>query len=224
MNNEIEPKLKQHLFRLVYTSWQGFWRSEFQRVGASERSPLPSGNCLLWLFATTTLLLLPNIVQAQTYSPSNRPPVEDTSIGTIVNPTGANNFNIDGGLRRGQNLFHSFTDFSVPTGGAANFTNPQGDRSIITRVTGNLFSDINGLVNTNGANFLLINPNGVVFGPGAKLNVGKAFVTSTASGVNLVDGSGRSIVFGTNPNSDAPLLSIDPNILFNVSSLREWTD
>jgi filamentous hemagglutinin family protein len=219
MNNEIEPKLKQHLFRLVCTSWQGFWRSEFYWIRTIYKLPLPCRNPILSLFTTTTLLLLPNIVQAQTYSPSNRPPVEDTSIGTIVNPTGANNFNIDGGLQRGQNLFHSFTDFSVPTGGAANFTNPQGNQSIITRVTGNLLSDINGLVNTNGANFLLVNPNGVVFGSGAKLNVGKAFVTSTASGINLVDGTGRSIVFGTNPNSDAPLLSIDPNIFFNVSSL-----
>jgi filamentous hemagglutinin family protein len=180
----------------------------------------PMQKHLFSLLSTTTLLLLSNIVQAQTYTPSNRIPAADNSqIGTIVNPTGDNNFNIDGGLRRGQNLFHSFTDFSVPIGGAANFTNPMRDRSIITRVTGNFFSDINGLVNTNGANFLLVNPNGVVFGSGAKLNVGKAFVTSTASGVNLVDGTGRSIGFGTNPNGDAPLLEIDPNIFFNVSSL-----
>ena len=127
---------------------------------------------------------------------------------------------LTGGLNRGQTLFHSFKDFSIPTGGAANFNNPAGTRDIISRVTGNLFSDINGTLNSNGANFLLINPNGVVFGPNAKLNVGKAFAASTASGVDLIDGQGRQITFGTNPNGDAPLLKINPNVFFNVSRLN----
>ena len=136
---------------------------------------------LLQILTTTTLFIFPIIAQAQTYQPSNRIPVADNSqIGTQV--SGSNNqFNIDGGLQRGQNLFHSFSDFSVPTGGSANFTNPTGNQAIITRVTGNLYSDLNGLIKTNGANFLLINPNGMVFGPNAQLNVGKAFVGSTAN-------------------------------------------
>jgi filamentous hemagglutinin family protein len=176
---------------------------------------------LFAFLSSTALCLLQNIiVQAQTYTPSNRRPAADNSqIGTIVNPTGSNNFNIDGGLRRGQNLLHSFSDFSIPTGGSANFTNPQGNQSIITRVTGNFFSDINGLLNTNGANFLLINPHGVVFGTGVKLDVGKAFVTSTASGVDFVDVAGRNYNFGTNRAGDVPLLSIDPNVAFNPAKL-----
>jgi filamentous hemagglutinin family protein len=174
----------------------------------------------LFLFLTSTFLsIVPIVTQAQTYTPSNRTPQQDNSIGTIVNPTGTNNFNITGGLNLGQNLFHSFTDFSVPTGGAANFTNPAGNQSIITRVTGNLFSDINGLVNTNGANFLLINPNGVVFGTNAQLNVGKAFVTSTANGIDFVDAAGRNYNFGVNQAGDAPLLSIGANVAFNPARL-----
>jgi filamentous hemagglutinin family protein len=170
---------------------------------------------------STAIWFLPTIAQAQTYTPSNRNPVADNSqIRTIVNPTGANNFNIDGGLRRGQNLLHSFSDFSIPTGGSANFTNPTGNQSIITRVTGNLFSDINGLLNTNGANFLLINPHGVVFGPDARLNVGKAFAASTATGVDLIDGQGGRYTFGTSGNGDAPLLTIDPNVFLNISRLN----
>jgi filamentous hemagglutinin family protein len=173
----------------------------------------------LFLFLSSTFLsIFPIITQAQTYTPSNRTPREDNSIGTIVNPAGAN-FNITGGLQRGQNLFHSFTDFSVPTGGSANFTNPQGNQSIITRITGNLFSDINGLVNTNGANFLLINPNGVVFGTNAQLNVGKAFVTSTANGIDFVDAAGGNYNFGVNQAGDAPLLSIGANVAFNPARL-----
>jgi filamentous hemagglutinin family protein len=174
---------------------------------------------LISLLTTTTLWLLPAIARAQTYKASDRIPVADNSqIGTQV--SGANGqFSIDGGLQRGQNLFHSFTDFSIPTNGAANFTNPAGNQSIITRVTGNLFSDINGLVNTNGANFLLINPHGVVFGTNARLNVGKAFMTSTASGVDFVDPTGRAVTFGVNQAGDIPLLTIDPNVAFNPARL-----
>ena len=155
---------------------------------------------------------------AQTYQPSNRIPVADNTLGTQVSVNG-NNFNITGGINKGQSLFHSFTDFSVPTSGQANFLNPVGNRDIITRVTGTLFSDINGLVNTNGANFFLINPNGIVFGTNAQLNVGKAFVGSTANSLDLV-GGGRTITFGTNPSGDAPLLSVAPNVLFDVSRLN----
>jgi filamentous hemagglutinin family protein len=154
---------------------------------------------------------------AQTYQPSNRIPVADNTLGTQV--SGANNnFTITGGLNRGQNLFHSFQDFSVPTGGAATFTNPVGNQSIITRVTGNLFSDINGIVNTQGANLFLINPNGIVFGTNAQLNVGQTFVGSTANGIDLVDGGGNGYRFGTNGN-DAPLLTINPNALLTPARL-----
>ena len=169
--------------------------------------------------ASTALCLSPAIASAQTYQPTNRAPVADNTLGTQVSGNG-NNFSITGGVNKGQTLFHSFTDFSVPTNGAANFNNPVGNRDIITRVTGNVFSDINGTVNTNGANFFLINPNGIVFGTNAKLNVGKAFVGSTANSIDLVDGSGRAITFGTNPNGDAPLLSVAPNVLFDVSRLN----
>ncbi len=165
-----------------------------------------------------TLLLSISSVQAQTYQPSNRTPVSDSTLGTQVSGNGGN-FNITGGVSKGQTLFHSFTDFSVPTNGQANFLNPVGNRDLITRVTGNLFSDINGAVNTNGANFFLINPSGIVFGPSAQLNVGKAFVGSTANSIDLV-GGGRTITFGTNLNRDAPLLSVAQNVLFDVSRLN----
>ncbi len=178
---------------------------------------------------TTATVILPaiflgvlapvSIASAQTYQPSNRVPIADNTLGTQV--TGSNNnFAITGGVNRGQNLFHSFQDFSVPTGGAATFINPVGNQSIITRVTGNLGSDINGIVNTNGANFFLINPNGVVFGSNAQLNVGRVFAASTAIGIDLVDGAGRAIVFGTNSSGDAPLLAVNPNVLFNVAQFN----
>jgi filamentous hemagglutinin family protein len=173
----------------------------------------------LFFITLASLVSICQTVIAQTYQPTNRTPVSDNTLGTQVTGSG-NNFTITGGLNKGQTLFHSFTDFSVPTNGQANFINPVGNRDIITRVTGTVFSDINGSVNTNGSNFFLINPNGIIFGTGAQLNVGKAFVGSTANGINLVDGSGKIITFGANPNGDAPLLSIAADVQFNVSSLN----
>jgi filamentous hemagglutinin family protein len=164
----------------------------------------------------SNVLLTAHIASSQTYQPSNRIPIADNTLGTQVSGTN-NNFAITGGLNRGQNLFHSFQDFSVPTNGLVTFTNPVGNQSIITRVTGNLGSDINGTINTQGANFLLINPNGIVFGPNTQLNVGRVFAASTANAIDLIDSSGRTISFGTNPNGDVPLLSVNPNVLFDVS-------
>jgi filamentous hemagglutinin family protein len=167
----------------------------------------------------TTILLGTNIAQAQIYQPSNRIPIADSSLGTQV--TGVNNnFSVTGGLMRGQSIFHSFQDFSVPTGGTVTFNSPVGNQSIVTRVTGNLPSDINGIVNTQGANFFLINPNGIVFGSGAQLNVGKAFVASTAPSANLVDNVGTAYTFGTRNINDAPLLSVNPAVALNISLLN----
>ena len=171
------------------------------------------------IITLTGVALSANVAYAQTYQPSNRIPVADNTLGTQVSGS-SNNFNVTGGLSRGQNLFHSFQDFSVPTNGSVTFTNPVGNQSIITRVTGNLFSDINGKVSTNGANFFLINPNGIVFGNNVQLNVGKSFVGSTANGIDLVDAQGKAYIFGTKNINDTPLLTINPNVFLNVSRLN----
>jgi filamentous hemagglutinin family protein len=157
--------------------------------------------------------------QAQIYQPSNRIPVADSTLGTQV--TGANNnFTINGGLPRGSSILHSFQDFSVPTGGSATFTTGVGTQAVVSRVTGNLSSDINGIINAQGANFFLINPNGVVFGPNAQLNVGSSFVTTTANSAILSDSNGNSYTFGTRNITDAPLLSVNQNVGLNVTRLN----
>jgi filamentous hemagglutinin family protein len=167
----------------------------------------------------STVLFSTSATQAQVYQPSNRIPVADNTLGTQV--TGAsNNFTINGGLTRGSSIFHSFQDFSVPTGGSATFTTAPGTQAVVSRVTGNLSSDINGIVNTQGANFFLINPNGVVFGANAQLNVGKAFVATTANSAILSDGNGTPYTFGTQNINDAPLLSVNQNVGLNVARLN----
>ncbi|MFN6527825.1 filamentous hemagglutinin N-terminal domain-containing protein [Nostoc sp. ChiSLP03a] len=121
---------------------------------------------------------------------------------------------IEGGTQAGSNLFHSFQEFSVPTNSAAYFNNTVDIQNVISRVTGGSVSNINGLIGTNGtANLFLINPNGIIFGANASLNVGGSFVASTA---NALQFGNIGFFSATDQNIPSPLLTINPSaLLFN---------
>ena len=153
----------------------------------------------VWLFSSLMLLrlLLPEVAQAQVSA--------DGTLSTTVTSADPRNFVIEQGDRAGGNLFHSFRQFSVPTGGSAHFNNAADVQNIFARVTGSNVSSIDGLIRANGtANLFLLNPSGILFGPNAQLNLGGSFVGTTARNIRFADG----IRFGVSGSTGTPLLTV----------------
>ena len=117
------------------------------------------------------------------------------SDGTLNTRVTGNNrdFTITEGTRSGVNLFHSFQEFSIPTNGRAifNLTAQPSITSIFARVTGTNISNVNGVIQTIGGSnpgLFLMNPNGIIFGPQARLDIGGSFVGTTAQGIRFNGG------------------------------------
>lgn len=144
----------------------------------------------------------------------------DRTLGTensIVTPNVTINNNladrIDGGATRGSNLFHSFEQFNIGENQRVYFANPNGIKNIFSRITGNNISNILGTLGVEGtANLFLLNPNGIIFGKNATLDLRSSFVASTANSIQFGD---RGFFSATNPTTP-PLLTVNPSaFLFN---------
>lgn len=144
--------------------------------------------------------------------------IRDTTLPTNSEVlTTGNDATIRGGTQVGGNLFHSFERFSVPTNGSAFFDNASTVQNIISRVTGALPSSIDGTIRANGtANLFLINPNGILFGENARLNIGGSFVASTANAIRF----GETGLFSASDPAPRPLLNVNPSALLFTTLQR----
>ncbi|ACC81656.1 filamentous hemagglutinin N-terminal domain-containing protein [Nostoc punctiforme] len=141
--------------------------------------------------------------------PDNTLNIESSKV--INNSDGLPIENIDGGAQRGINLFHSFREFNVGEGKAVYFTNPAGIENIISRVTGSDRSEILGKLGVLGkANLFLINPNGIIFGKNAILDVKGSFVATSANAIKF----GNQGFFSASSPETPLLLTIKPSALF----------
>lgn len=137
------------------------------------------------LFKTSILLSVITSLPAQAQITPDQSLPQPSTVTNIGNTN-----EITEGTQAGSNLFHSFEQFSIPVGGTAYFNNALDIQNIISRVTGNSVSNIEGLIRANGtANLFLLNPNGIIFGPNASLSIGGSFLASTASNMNFADGT-----------------------------------
>ncbi|NEP02950.1 MAG: filamentous hemagglutinin N-terminal domain-containing protein, partial [Symploca sp. SIO2E9] len=156
------------------------------------------------LIAWLAYASLTNPAEAQ-ITPDNTLGNESSVVTPNVDVKGALADLIEGGVIRDINLFHSFLEFNVPDRGRVYFANPVGIENILTRVTGNNLSNILGTLGVDGAaNLFLLNPNGIVFGNNAQLDVEGSFFGSTANSLVFGDGSEFS---AANPNQP-PLLKV----------------
>ncbi|HEU0157640.1 MAG TPA: filamentous hemagglutinin N-terminal domain-containing protein, partial [Stellaceae bacterium] len=108
---------------------------------------------------------------------------------TLAGPNYAIGANL--GKTVGANLFHSFGKFGLSSGESATFSGPATIGNVIGRVTGGSRSSIDGKIRSTiaGANLYLINPNGVVFGPKATVNVSGSFYATSANYLKMADGA-----------------------------------
>ena len=141
--------------------------------------------------------------------------IPDNTAGSIVIPVTADIDVIDGGVIIDSGLFHSFQEFNIAEGKGAYFFSPSADiASIFSRVTGDNASEIFGTIGTYGnsaPDLWLMNPNGILFGPNSRLDVGSSFVASTANAI-LVNGT---IPFpASDVSENRNILTIDNSTLF----------
>jgi filamentous hemagglutinin family protein len=137
------------------------------------------------------------------------------SIPTRINKQSDKLFEIVGGTEAGINLFHSFAEFSVRDENIARFINNNpAIQNVIGRVTGSSASEIFGKIESGGStpnfNLFLLNPNGIVFGPNASLDLKGSFIATTA---NAIQFGNRGFLSVSSPN-DPSLLTVKPSAFF----------
>jgi filamentous hemagglutinin family protein len=152
---------------------------------------------------------------------------------TVVTPgAGGTQYDVTGGTAAGKNLFHSFQEFGVPLGNTANINAPTGVQNILGRVVGGQPSNILGTLQVTGgtANLYLMNPAGILFGPGAQLNIPGAFVATTANGVridaqwfNAAGSNNYATLVGDPTGLGFNLTGVTPAAISNAGSLTAKT-
>ena len=120
------------------------------------------------------------------------------NLGTHLSEPVGHIYGITHGTTVGNNVFHSFDQFSVATGDIAQFQTSNlipnaAVGTILGRVTGGnpsaIFGTIDSATYYPSANLFLMNPHGFLFGPNAAVNIGGMAHFTTADYLKLADGN-----------------------------------
>lgn len=160
-----------------------------------------------WIyFWVVSILLTTKIAYTQGIS-------TDGTIGAAQTLTGANvSIPQTLGKTAGNNLFHSFADFNIDKGQTVIFTGADNLQNVISRVTGDNKSIIDGTLKSDikNADFYFINPNGITFGSGASVDMPAAFHVTTADKMDFGKNGG---VFYADKSKSSSLSSESPAAL-----------
>ncbi len=184
--------------------WQNNWSWRSQSINCLTLGSILAGLVLGVADARQLIPLWGSYANAQI--------VPDNTLGN--EPSRLTNDVIAGGATRGANLFHSFSEFNIGEGQQVYFANPNGIQRILSRVTGTSRSEILGTLGVLGnADLFLINPNGILFGPNAQLDLRGAFIAST----------GNSLVFSNEDSFSTidprpPLLTVNVPVGLQIGS------
>ena len=171
---------------------------------------LQAKQCFLISISVYCFLLL---IVTQTIAASGDGMLADESMNTAIEKIESNNaveYRITDGTTDTtmKNLFHGFTEFNIEENESAHFVHQQSIENIITRVTGST-SWINGKLSTSGnANFFLLNPNGIILGKHAEIDIQGSFYCTTADFIEFGDNE-RFYAHQSNP-----MLSIASPVAF----------
>lgn len=155
------------------------------------------------IFRLTFLLAGLSSILAVSSLPASSQVVPDNTFGderSIITPSPTADI-VSGGAARGSNLFHSFDEFNVLSGQVVYFTGTNSLDRIFARVTGSNSSNILGTLGVlnSDADLVLLNSNGITFGPNSNLSLTGSFLGTTADSVRFLDGNVLGSVAGTPP-------------------------
>ncbi|MGB5962216.1 MAG: filamentous hemagglutinin N-terminal domain-containing protein [Coleofasciculaceae cyanobacterium] len=168
--------------------------------------------------------------QTQAQTPPITAELGTHSTGTTVTSNG-NQFDISGGTRAGENLFHSFEKFGLNQNQIANFLANPNIQNILGRVVGGDPSFINGLIKVTSQggignhNLVLMNPSGIIFGSNSSLNVPASFTATTATGIGFgnswfnASGNNNYALLTGNLNGFA-FTTTQPGAIINAGNLK----
>jgi large exoprotein involved in heme utilization and adhesion len=152
-DEKIVPELSFDMRRVVEVS--------IMRTGQCRTRLKEIAHGTKFVVLSIAVLLVSSVAQAQF--------VPDATLGSersqIVPRLGGGK-PIAGGTIRGGNLFHSFSSFNVEDGQRVYFANSTSIQNIFTRVTGT-------------ASLFLLNPNGILLGQNARLDLRGTFLGTT---------------------------------------------
>ncbi len=91
-------------------------------------------------------------------------------------------------IHASNNAIINYNQFSIPTGQAVDFVQPNASSRVLNRVVTNVPSQIDGALRANGIVYL-VNPAGVIFGPHSVVNVGDLYAAAGhLSNANFLSG------------------------------------